>query len=127
MSLTPQPIFSANSPLALFWSSLVRQLTFFLSNLERQELTSIALVLAGLATTQILQSSFAFKSRIFPWARKIFPLIWRRSLRSMPSFLGNPPIITHRSILSKASSGLSVVISSVTKGKAQSWISRATP
>lgn len=52
------------------------------------------LVLAGLATTKILQSGLAEASNAFPYSLKIFPLISNNCFLSIPAFLGKPPIKT---------------------------------
>ena len=119
--------FSANYPKALFWSNLVKAVKFSLGNLSAFCCKIKQLVLAGFATTRHLQLCLATLFKAYPWFLKISPLIFNSSLRSMPSFLGNPPTKMPRSRSRNMSSGSDPVRTERISGYAQSWISRAKP
>ena len=86
-----------------------------------------AFVLHGLPTTSTRQSSFAPWAMASPCPVKIPPLMWSRSLRSMPSLRGTAPTSSAQSAAAKASSASEVQTISSRSGKAQSSSSMRTP
>ena len=79
-------------------------------------------VLAGLATTNTLQVGFA-RFNASPYPLKIPPLIFKRSLRSIPALRGKPPKKIPRSKSLKRTLGSAEYSTELTRGYAQSIIS----
>ena len=75
-------------------SNLVMQVKLALGILGALVARIKQLVLAGLATTNTLQSLLATASKAAPYSLKIFPLMANNSFLSIPYFLGKPPMKT---------------------------------
>uniref|UniRef100_A0A0E9WER8 Uncharacterized protein n=1 Tax=Anguilla anguilla TaxID=7936 RepID=A0A0E9WER8_ANGAN len=78
------------------------------------------LVFAGFPTTRTLTVFLAYLSRAAPWDLKMATLALSRSFLSMPSFLGMEPTRMAASRSLNATSSLSVGITSLRSGRAQS-------
>jgi len=96
---------SAIYAIARLWSSLVRQVKFFLGIVGANFDKIKALVFAGLATTKHLTVFLATVSRASPCSLKIFPFLYNKSFLSYPFYLGNPPMNTTTSASLKITFG----------------------
>lgn len=97
-------------------SNLVKQVKFSFGIFGALVANNKQLVLAGLATTKILQSFLADNSKAWPYSLKIFPFMANNSFLSIPYFLGNPPMKTPTSRSLNKTLGSDPVSTELTNG-----------
>ena len=126
-SLISLPDLSASCRRARFSSSAVMANQRFLGMLGAWLMAIMQLVLHGLPMTRIFARSPACSSMALPCPTKIPPLTRRRSLRSIPAFLGAAPTSRIQSVSLNATPASEVVVIFWRSGKAQSSNSILTP